>query len=94
MKVSYLDVFRTRQKFTVVIVGQPEEHIMDWNGCNFKYLALPKAMRKLFDTAEQAAAYKKQLNPQLKKLKDYASDFKGSAFHDSRMATVIEERGR
>ena len=92
MKVSYLCVFRTRQKFTVVIVGQPEEHIMDWNGCNFKYLALPKAMRKVFASALEAAAYKKKLNARLKYLKDYASDFKGSGFPDSRMATAEEER--
>ena len=34
--------------------GQPDDHVMDWNGCNYRSLSLT---RKRFTAREEAEAY-------------------------------------
>lgn len=68
MNYAYLSVFTNNKlqyeegvTFKVMIVGQPSWHLMDWNGCNFRRLALPKQYRKTFTKEAEAKAYCKQL---------------------------------
>jgi hypothetical protein len=41
-------------KFKVIIWGQWDLHIMDWNGCNYRYVVPRGQPRRGFDSPEQA----------------------------------------
>jgi hypothetical protein len=88
MKLCYPQVFKTKRgKFTVALVGQPDEHMMNWNGCNYRRMALPKELRKKFDTAEEAFAYEKLVDTErLEELTRYAyENGQGSSFNEADM---------
>jgi hypothetical protein len=63
VKFSHLQVFRSPKtgKYRVMIVGQPDAHIMDWRGCNFRRMTLPTPLKKTFDRAADAKAYEEKL---------------------------------
>lgn len=47
MTVSHFDVRRTPRGLHPVVVGQPNDHMTNWRGCNFKFLLLPGWKRHL-----------------------------------------------
>ena len=65
MKLSFLDVMHVReenQRFKVYAIGQPDYHITDWAGCNFRRAAIAGQPRHGFDTIEEARAFKESLD--------------------------------
>ena len=55
MRVIAVEVAKMPQGyFKVIIWGQHDEHIMDWRGCNYRYLVVKKQPRKGFQTPKAA----------------------------------------
>ena len=54
MKFSYLQVLCDDKGLAPVVVGQPNDHLMNWSGCNYHWVFLPgwKRGRRLEDTSE------------------------------------------
>lgn len=83
MKLKYLDIFRLTKtgQAVVMLVGQPETHLMDWQGCNFKRLALPLRLRRIFGNYEAAKKYKNQLEKtHWDQFENYARRHAGASF--------------
>jgi hypothetical protein len=88
MTFDYLSVFtdKTGTKYRVYIVGRPEYHIMDWRGCNFKRLALPRELRKTFTNETDAKTYLKEMETREEEMIRYASSLGyGASFDESLM---------
>ena len=61
-------------KFKVYIWGQPDYHIMDWSGCNYRYLAVGGQPARGFDTFAQALTAAKKLFHTEARAREYAGN--------------------
>lgn len=55
-------VARYRGSYTVKALGQPNDHIMNWRGCNYRAAMIPGMPRRM--TLEEARAMEKAINDQ------------------------------
>jgi hypothetical protein len=92
MQYAYLSVFKSPKtgKYRVMIVGQPDNHMMNWRGCNYRRMTLPTPLKRTFTTIQEAEAYRKELEaknePMLIKFAAVLGD--GAWFPESEMVLV------
>ena len=76
--------------FKLYIWGQPDNHIMDWLGCNYRLLTLPGQPRKGFHASEDALGFLARDYPSevdVRKWAEHAGD--GSFLTDALSSTII-----
>lgn len=68
-----------------MIVGQPDAHIMDWRGCNFRRMTLPTPLKKNFDRAVDAKEHEEKLEKEnVEQLTKFAAICGDGSWYDSR----------
>jgi hypothetical protein len=101
MKYDYLSVMTNGKEegagavYRVYIVGRPDYHMMDWNGCNFRRLALPKEYRKTFIDMKAANLYCNRLEAmenQDQRFSKYARTLGDGAYFDERTMVFFHEK--
>lgn len=76
-------------EFRVGMMGQPNDHLMNWRGCNYHYVALPKELRKKFTSYAEAAKYEKEVDQKLdtdKQFRRYFEHRSGTYLKDELLA--------
>ena len=68
MRNTFLVVYPTKRGdgFKVYVQGQPDEHVMDWNGCNYHVLTVRGQPRAGFKTEAEAHAFQKAMPEETK----------------------------
>lgn len=65
MQIKYNGLFvvceTKSHKFKVYIMGQADGHIMDWRGCNHKFVSVTGQPMRGFETVESAKMFCKNL---------------------------------
>ena len=55
--ISVCTVTITKRRFKVYIWGQPDLHMMDWNGCNYRTMTVKGQPHRGFASREEAEAW-------------------------------------
>ena len=97
MTFAFLAIFRTKDsKFKVMIVGRPfgvkdlgtpsSPRVYEWEGCQYRRIALPRSMRREFRSEHEARNYRQLLEKNHKRaLIEYALNMRshGSSYSES-----------
>lgn len=59
------------KRWKAYVWGQPDYHIMDWRGCNYRVYAIHDQPRRGFDSADEAVAWYHQRFPTRDDLERY-----------------------
>jgi len=88
MKNLHTIVGRTKSgRFKVYWFGQPELHISNWRGCNYKFVTAKGQPFRGFEKYQDAVAFEKELREdeeRYEKEKRIASSYSGSSMADER----------
>lgn len=82
-----------KDEFRVVMMGQPDGHLVNWWGCNYHYAALPKDLRKKFTSFAEAKEYEKVIEKKMDSDQEFQNYFKnrnGSFLQDSMIASKLD----
>lgn len=100
MKISFLAIKVTpKGRLVPAVVGQPNDHIMDWRGCNFRVLNLPgwKRGKTLENTEENRILLHCLLESVIReKLADIVAHYQGAGLgeHNYPFVDLTQEERR
>lgn len=79
-------------RFKLYIQGQADDHVMDWAGCNFKFVSVTRQPRAGFETLEEAAIHREKIKRFWKEEAKRAQQMTGSWIPDRRYHLLTWKR--